>query len=107
MAKSKTKAPATPPAPRLSDDQIRLELGKRPEWTETGEAIQRTFAFKNFVEAMGFVNKVAQLAEAVNHHPDLLIRYNKVTLTLSTHDSGGITQKDFDLAGAVDALLPA
>lgn len=82
-----------------------MELARRPDWSELGEAIQRTFAFKAFGEAMGFVNRVAAAAEAANHHPDILIRYNKVTLTLSTHDSGGITQKDFDLAAAVDALV--
>lgn len=98
------RPPRTPPTPRLGEDQLRLELAKRPDWSELGEAIQRTFAFKTFAEAMAFVNRVAAAAETANHHPDILIRYNKVTLTLSTHDSGGITQKDFDLAGAADSL---
>ena len=65
---------------------------------DTGETIQRTYQFSDFVKAMGFVGKVADAAEKNQHHPDILIRYNKVTLTLSTHDAGGITMKDFDLA---------
>ncbi len=93
--------------PRLSEDQIALELSRHAEWSQTSDAIQRTFAFKNFVEAMSLVNGVAALAEAANHHPDILIRYNKVTLTLSTHDSGGITAKDFALASKIDGLVPA
>lgn len=103
MAKTKSTKPAS--APRLSDDQIKLELDKLPEWSETGEAIQRTASFKNFLEAMTFVNKVAAAAEAASHHPDFLIRYNKVTLTLSTHDSSGITAKDFDLARTIESLV--
>jgi 4a-hydroxytetrahydrobiopterin dehydratase len=90
------------PLEKLSDDQIAQHLSARPEWSETGEAIQRTYAFKNFAESMKFVGKVADAAEAADHHPDILIRYNKVTLTLSTHDAGGITAKDFDLAGKAD-----
>ena len=105
---AKTRAlKAAPSAPRLSEDQIALELGRLPEWSQTTDAIQRTFAFKNFVEAMAFVNKVAALAEQAAPHPDVLIRYNKVTLSLSTHDSSGITAKDFDLAGKIDVLVPA
>lgn len=89
---------------KLTDDQIADQLKARPEWSETGEAIQRTYAFKNFAESMRFVAQVADAAEAADHHPDILIRYNKVTLTLSTHDSGGITTKDFDLAGKADGF---
>ncbi len=92
------------PAEKLTDDQIAVHLKARPEWSETGEAIQRTYAFKNFAESMKFVGKVADAAEAANHHPDILIRYNKVTLTLSTHDSGGITTLDFDLAAKADGF---
>jgi 4a-hydroxytetrahydrobiopterin dehydratase len=82
-----------------------------PEWTETGGQIHRTYQFKDFVESMKFVNSAATLAEAVQHHPDILIRWNKVTLTLSTHDAGGITEKDFTFAAKADemgrACLPA
>ena len=110
MARKTAKSPvAASPAykvPRLNDDEIAAGLMKCPEWSHAGDAIQRTFAFKNFVEAMAFVNKVAAAAEADQHHPDILVRYNKVTLTLSTHDAGGgISAKDFALAGKVDQIV--
>ena len=76
-----------------------------PEWAEVGGSIQRTFGFPNFVAAMEFVNKVAAAAEADQHHPDILIRYNKVTMSLNTHDAGGITAKDFALAAKMDAMV--
>jgi 4a-hydroxytetrahydrobiopterin dehydratase len=76
----------------------------RNDWENTGHALVREFAFADFAGAMAFVNRVAQLAEELNHHPDITIRWNKVTLTLSTHSSGGLTQKDFTLAEAIDSL---
>ncbi|MDX2115278.1 MAG: 4a-hydroxytetrahydrobiopterin dehydratase [Planctomycetota bacterium] len=91
-------------APRLTEAQIEERLRALPEWTETGGVIQRTYQFRDFVHAMKFVNAVADLAEKRQHHPDVLIRWNKVTLSLSTHDSGGITRKDFDLASECDQL---
>jgi 4a-hydroxytetrahydrobiopterin dehydratase len=105
MASKKSKAPSAPSVPQLSDEQIAQALAAHPEWSQAGEAIQRTFAFKTFAESMAFVNKVAHAAEAMNHHPDIMIRYNKVTMTLSTHDAGGISQKDFELAGAMDKFV--
>jgi 4a-hydroxytetrahydrobiopterin dehydratase len=116
MAKStKSKSGSTKNAPttagttgsvaRLSDEQVAAELAKFPEWSLVGDAIQRTFGFANFVEAMAFVNKVAAAAEAAQHHPDVLIRYNKVTMTLSTHDAHGISAKDFALASTMDAMV--
>lgn len=90
--------------PKLSDAEIAESLKMVPEWSELGEAIQRTFAFENFVVAMQFVERVAQAAESDAHHPDILIRYNKVTMTLSTHDAGGITAKDFAAAAKYDSL---
>lgn len=87
---------------RLSDALIEQAMQNYPEWSQTGDAIQRTYQFANFVESMKFVNEVATAAERDQHHPDILIRWNKVTLTLSTHDAGGITEKDFDLAGKCD-----
>ena len=92
-------------AEKLDESQIREALAAVPEWSLAGEAIQRTYGFKNFVESVAFVNRAAAAAEAANHHPDILIRYNKVTMTLSTHDSGGITKRDFDLAAKMDAML--
>ena len=89
---------------KLSPADVEQQLKARSEWVATGEAIQRTFEFKDFIQALAFVNKVAEAAEKINHHPDILIRYSKVTMTLSTHDAGGITKKDFDLAGKMDAM---
>lgn len=104
---AKTAAGQTPEAlsvPRLHEDEVTRRLESRADWTQAGEAIQRTYFFKDFVEAMAFVNKAAAAAEASQHHPDLLIRYNKVTVTLSTHDAGGISHKDFELAEKLDAM---
>jgi 4a-hydroxytetrahydrobiopterin dehydratase len=92
---------------KLSEAEIKKGLAEVPEWSEVSEAIQRTFQFPDFVRSMAFVNEVARVAEAMNHHPDILIRYNKVTLTLATHDAGGITEKDFEQAKKADALLAA
>ncbi len=92
---------------KMSESEVSSELEGIPNWAETGEAIQRTVAFNNFGESMAFVNRIAAEAERVNHHPDILIRYNKVTLTLSTHDAGGLTRKDFDLARTIDSLAPS
>jgi 4a-hydroxytetrahydrobiopterin dehydratase len=81
----------------------KLKFLKTP-W-ELGEtSISYTFGFEDFLGAMRFVNQVAELAQKMDHHPDIDIRYSKVTLTLSTHDVGGITQKDIDLAGQIDAI---
>jgi len=88
----------------LTEEQIHEKLDGIPEWSAGSGSIQRTYQFKDFVASMAFVNKVADAAEASQHHPDILIRYNKVTLTLSTHDAGGVTDKDFDLATKADAL---
>jgi 4a-hydroxytetrahydrobiopterin dehydratase len=89
---------------KLSDAEIQASLGQLPDWTELNGAIQRTFQFPDFIASMTFVNRVADEAERRQHHPDILIRYNKVTMTLSTHDAGGITAKDFDLAAVIDRL---
>jgi 4a-hydroxytetrahydrobiopterin dehydratase len=89
---------------RLTAKQVQSKLASRPEWTQSGDVIQRTFGFPDFISAMAFVNQAAQEAERVQHHPDIMVRYSKVTLALSTHDAGGITQKDFDFAAAADGL---
>ncbi len=90
---------------KLSESQIEAGLESHPSWVELNGEIQRTFEFEDFKGAMKFVNTVAEYAERAPHHPDILIRYNKVTLSVSTHDAGGITQKDFDLAEATDKLV--
>jgi 4a-hydroxytetrahydrobiopterin dehydratase len=90
--------------PALADHEINSRLVSVPDWQiESGELV-RTFLFKDFRASLAFVNKVGDLAEAAGHHPDIDIRYNKVRLGLVTHDAGGITQKDFDLAAAADKL---
>ena len=76
-------------------------------WSANGNAIERVFDFPNFVEAMGFVNRIAEAAEAVNHHPDITINYNKVKLSLTSHDSGGVTQRDVRMAGKINELATA
>lgn len=92
-----------PTGVKLTEAETEERLKALREWSLVNDAIQRTFQFKGFMEAIAFVNRVAALAEKADHHPDILIRWNKVTLTLSTHDAGGITQKDFDLAKKTDA----
>ena len=87
----------------LSDIAIQRELGALPGWSRRGESLTRLYQFRNFEAAMDFVNRVADLAEDADHHPDIDIRYSKVTLVLSTHSAGGITKKDLDLAKAIDA----
>ena len=89
---------------KLSDADVAARLEALPEWSQPGEEIQRTFRFKDFVQAMAFVDRVAARAEEVQHHPDILIRYSRVTLSLSTHDAGGITERDFDFASAADRI---
>lgn len=88
----------------LDAAKIKAELAEVPEWKKKNDSITRTFQFKNFPGAMDFVNSVAPLAEEANHHPDIDIRWNKVTLTLTTHDAGGLTEKDFALAKKFDTL---
>jgi 4a-hydroxytetrahydrobiopterin dehydratase len=92
---------------KLSDAEIAAKLETLPEWSQPGEEIQRTYRFRDFVAAMAFVDEIAAHAEAVQHHPDILIRYSRVTLSLSTHDAGGITGKDFDFASKADAIALA
>jgi 4a-hydroxytetrahydrobiopterin dehydratase len=91
----------------LSQAEIQQALKQLPGWTQNGKTIERKFQFDSFVKAMEFVNRIAEAAEAVNHHPDILISYNKVTLSLVSHDSGGITQRDVKMAGRVNELAPA
>jgi 4a-hydroxytetrahydrobiopterin dehydratase len=88
----------------LTDDQITAELSQSPGWTLANGEITRTFERKNFTDALLLVGAVAFLAEEANHHPDVLIRWNKVTLTLSTHSAGGLTAADFTLARRISAL---
>lgn len=88
----------------LSDAEIQSTLGSLHGWTKNGIAIERKFEFKDFVEAMKFVNKIADAAEAAGHHPDIQIVYNKVTLQLTSHDSGGVTQRDVRMANKINEV---
>lgn len=78
---------------------------KVPEWEIDGESLTRTFEFDEFMEAVDFVNSVAEIAEEAQHHPDIDIRFNTVTLTLTTHDLGGLTKSDFEVASRIDNLV--
>ena len=86
----------------LSDIAIHRGLANVPGWSRKQDTIVKTYQFKTFPAAISFINRVAEAAESANHHPDIDIRYTKVTCTLSTHDAGGITQKDLDLAAEID-----
>jgi 4a-hydroxytetrahydrobiopterin dehydratase len=91
--------------PALSAAEVASLLISVPAWQiEKGELV-RTFQFKDFVASMSFVNQMADLAEKAGHHPDIDIRYNKVRLGLVTHDAGGLTAKDFELAAGADRLV--
>jgi 4a-hydroxytetrahydrobiopterin dehydratase len=91
--------------PILSPAALTKALADLPDWQLSEGALTRTFSFSDFVEAMGFVDSVATLAEQAGHHPDIDIRYNKVKLSLSSHDAGGITEKDFSLAAEIGKIL--
>ena len=86
---------------KMSAEEARLQLGRLPGWTLDGEAVRRKFTFSDFAEAVAFVVRAGFAAEAADHHPDILINYKRVTLTYTTHDAGGLTEKDF--AGAEQA----
>ena len=90
-------------ADRLSDDEIDRRLRGLAGWERHGDEIRRTFAFADFAGSLAFVNHVGALAEAMDHHPDIDVRYAKVTLTLTTHDASGLTERDFALAEAIGA----
>jgi 4a-hydroxytetrahydrobiopterin dehydratase len=91
----------------LSGTELQQAVDGLTGWIAQGKAIERTFEFPNFVEAMGFVNRIAEAAEAVNHHPDITINYNKVKLALTSHDSGGVTQRDLRMAEKINELSAA
>jgi 4a-hydroxytetrahydrobiopterin dehydratase len=91
-------------AERLSDIAIQRELGKLPGWSRRGDVVTKTYQFPKFLDGIDFVVGVAKAAEAADHHPDIDIRYTKITCALSTHSAGGITQKDLDMAGQIEGL---
>lgn len=89
----------------LTPDQRSEFLAEHPEWSLDGETITRTFRFGDFNEAMGFVTRVAMASDVADHHPDIDIRWNKVTLALTTHDQDALTGKDLDLARTFDDFI--
>lgn len=94
----------TPHGSALTGKEIAAQKETVPAWTQHGLEIRRKFSFADFAGSMAFVNKIAALAEAANHHPDITIQWNKVSLTLTTHSEKGLTSKDFDLARKIDGL---
>ena len=88
----------------LSDEEIDGRLQTLRGWERSGNAISRTFTLDDFVGSVDFVNRITPAAEKMNHHPDLSISWNKVTVSLSTHSEGGLTENDFALATQIDAL---
>jgi 4a-hydroxytetrahydrobiopterin dehydratase len=88
----------------LTEDEITAQLAGLPDWKRDHGEIAATFTRADFRDSLLFVGAVAYLAEAANHHPDVAIAWNKVTLTLSTHSAGGLTAADFGLAGQISAL---
>jgi 4a-hydroxytetrahydrobiopterin dehydratase len=89
----------------IDPSELDRHAKKVPEWEIDGDAITRTFEFDEFSEAIDFVNSVAEIAEEAHHHPDIDIRFNTVVLTLTTHDLGGLTKADFEVAGRIDNLV--
>jgi 4a-hydroxytetrahydrobiopterin dehydratase len=89
---------------KLTESQIQTSIATAPQWTQRGDVIAHTYQFKDFPAAVKFVDAVAVAAEQAWHHPDIDIRWNKVTLVLTTHDAGGLTDKDFAMAQQFDQL---
>jgi len=90
--------------PKVAGTEVRRRLADLPDWTAEGEVISRQFTFAGFPEAIAFVVRLGFAAEAVDHHPDLLINYKRVKVSYSTHSEGGLTEKDFEGARAATAI---
>ena len=88
----------------LTQTEIEQKIQAIPQWRQKDQTLTRTFKFKNFVEAIYFVDRLVEPAEAAGHHPDIAISYNEVIISLTTHDAGGLTQMDFDLAQKISQL---
>jgi 4a-hydroxytetrahydrobiopterin dehydratase len=92
------------PAPKLSEADIAERLTFTPEWKHVGDKIQRTIKCESFNAAIALINRIAPLADEADHHPEIFNVYDRVELALTTHDTGGLTRKDFDLAAKIDAV---
>jgi 4a-hydroxytetrahydrobiopterin dehydratase len=92
-------------APLLSDIEIQRALGRLPGWSRRGGVISKTYTAASFPAGIAFIGRIAVAAEEAQHHPDIDIRYTRILIALSTHDSGGLTQKDIDLAGVIEGTF--
>jgi 4a-hydroxytetrahydrobiopterin dehydratase len=88
---------------KLSPEQITEKLRTLAGWERKGETIAKQYTFKEFMDGIRFINRIAEIAEQMDHHPDIAVNYRRITFTLSTHDQGGITEKDFKLADAIES----
>lgn len=92
---------------KLSAAEIVARVAELPGWSAAGDALAKTYTFPTFPAGIAFVDRVAQVAEEMGHHPDIAINYTRVTLRLSTHDEGGVTEKDIALAQRIEAMARA
>jgi 4a-hydroxytetrahydrobiopterin dehydratase len=90
--------------PKVSDEEMKLHLQRLNDWTFLGNALHKTYTFRGFRASIAFVNRVAEEASSAGHHPDIEIHFNRVIVSLSTHDEGGVTEKDLALAEAIDGV---
>lgn len=95
---------ANEPLVKLSETEVNQQLQSLPDWTIEDQQLRRTYQFEDFVEAVAFVNRLVEPAETAGHHPDIAISFNQVAIALTTHDAGGITQQDFDLAQVISQI---
>ena len=89
----------------IDESEIEAALKKHPDWELEGNTIRRTIEFEEYMEGIDFVNDLAEIAEEAQHHPDIEIQYTKITLTLTTHDAGGLTDADLEMAQRIDNLV--
>jgi 4a-hydroxytetrahydrobiopterin dehydratase len=107
FAKLNTKLASTNVVPKLlNESEVKRRLKTLQGWKKDGKFISKSFEFENFMDGIGFVSKVAGVAEKQEHHPDIHIRYTKVTLSVQTHSEGGVTEWDLELAEALEKLKP-
>lgn len=92
---------------KLNEAEVSARLGALAGWTYGNRAISKQFRFKDFMAAIGFINRIAPIAEAADHHPDILINYSRLTFSCSTHSAGGVTEKDFALAREIEREFAA
>lgn len=103
--KNKKCVPCEGGMPKLNTQEIKKYLGQVKGWEARGDKLKKLYKFKSFIQAIGFVNQLAVLAEEEGHHPDFSVHYNEVELTLWTHAIGGLSENDFILAAKIDELI--